>query len=1001
MNTANLYYLAGANWQSIVYNAETSVIVFFMMACAAWGVYVFLRRKDKKLTVLEPAIAALSVLLIVALALGVMPLLNDSIPLEDRFFDGSMLTRGDPWSITKDGSDYVRTFVPETEGAWALEIPAWAFLTVAAVMAASIAVLTVLLVRRNRREKQGTGHWGLVEPVILGLFTLVFAGMLIFDTTWMALGVVAMALAFAMVLPMFVRSGKLTDLPLCGAVIFVLLYVFGIKMHERYLFPALFLLGMAYAIRRDRRVLTLLVGLSCVLLVNEGVILDNSLRLGSSMGHLNYDNTTLANCLSVLNVAFALYSVWVCRSVCVEDAPVKLSKSIGEPVFPVRSHDKHPCTPLNFKTSARVRLTRKDALLMLIVTAIYSVVTLTTLGSTKAPQNPWKSTAYDETVYIDLGQHYDDFTMLYYCQVSYSSFSVDTSETGEDGDWDSEYEGYMRQGECFRWRYLTNVVYKSDGTVSYQTTVNLSGRFVRITAEQVGLIINEVIFRDAQGNTIPAQVMGAENARDNSPLYSDPENLLDEQDTLDGEPSWWNSTYFDEIYHARTAFEHLNGTAPYEISHPPLGKVIMSWFVGIFGMTPFGWRFAGALCGILMLPAMYLLAKQLTRRTDMAFVAMMLMTLDCMHFTQTRIATIDSFPVLFIILSFYFMLRFMQRDIVLDDMKTLLPDLALSGFFMGCSIASKWIGVYAGCGLAVLYFWICLRHLRMGKMARRMQLDGKAYTQEERDVLDKRASRSFRRVLYLCLWCLLFFVLVPVVIYLLSYLPYFAYLNIKSPVEYLRKVIDAQEYMLSYHSTPGLGMDHSYYSPWYEWPLMTQPMYFASPSNTPAGWSYAIWCFGNPWVWVVGLVGIGYTVFRWAKGHRYRLADCESTLQLYRDDWDISTGFVLIGLLAQFLPWTLVPRGTYIYHYFASIPFLILGTTLLLHHLTKRWPKKGRIVWIVYLALCAIWFVMLFPHASGVLTPQWWMNFVYGYPWLSTRSTLYEILSLIPIFPNF
>ena len=34
---------------------------------------------------------------------------------------------------------------------------------------------------------------------------------------------------------------------------------------------------------------------------------------------------------------------------------------------------------------------------------------------------------------------------------------------------------------------------------------------------------------------------------------------------------------------------------------------------------------------------------------------------------------------------------------------------------------------------------------------------------------------------------------------------------------------------------------------------------------------------------------------------------------------------VLIGFASQFLPWVLVPRSTFIYHYFASVPFIILG----------------------------------------------------------------------------
>ena len=135
----------------------------------------------------------------------------------------------------------------------------------------------------------------------------------------------------------------------------------------------------------------------------------------------------------------------------------------------------------------------------------------------------------------------------------------------------------------------------------------------------------------------------------------------------------------------------------------------MSAFVAIFGMTPFGWRFAGALAGILMLPGMYLLGKQLTKKTWAGALACALMALDCMHLTQTQIATIDSFPVLFIIFAYFFMLRFLQTDFLREKLSVSLISLGCCGLFMGLSIASKWIGIYAGAGLAVLFFWHCSR----------------------------------------------------------------------------------------------------------------------------------------------------------------------------------------------------------------------------------------------------------------------------------------------------
>ncbi len=805
-----------------------------------------------------------------------------------------------------------------------------------------------------------------VEPVLMFAFTITYVVMACLNVSWGVLGGTTMGLAFAIILPMYIRSGNVRYVPLLGAVLFIILYVLGVKMHERYLFPALFLLAAAFALHRDRRVLTLLAVLSCTVLINEGIVLDNSLRLGSSMGHLNNDTMALNMAVSVVNVLCVLLAVWTAYRICVESIPEKLDER-PQPLFPVQHFHEKPCHVLNFHTDHRLHWKGIDWVLMLVVTGIYAVVCLCNLGSTKAPQNPWTSTAYNESVIIDLGEQHEDFSMLYFAQVSYHDFSVAVSDDMES--WSHEHWAEMAQGQCFRWKYLAPSYEKDNGTRAYYSVNNaddlqrLSGRYVRITAQQISLILNEVIFRDVEGNRIPATVVEARNANADSPLLSDPANLLDEQDTLEGEPSWYNSTYFDEIYHARTAFEHLNGTKPYETSHPPLGKVIMSWFVGIFGMTPFGWRFAGALAGILMLPAMYVLGKQLTKRTSLAFTAMLLMAVDCMHFTQTRIATIDSFPVLFIILSYLFMLRFMQRDMVMEPVKKLLPDLALCGFFMGCGVASKWIGAYAGIGLAVLYFWTCIRHLRLAA--------------EDESGL---RCRAWKRVICLCLWCLLLFVAVPLGIYLLSYVPYFAYAHKENIGDFLDLVWRAnfgETYgMLAYHSTPGMGMDHPFYSPWYEWPLIQRPMYYAMASFTPEGYSFSIFCFGNPAVWLVGLAGIAVTLGVWFKRRCYVLEGNSAVLHWNSTSWSVAPAFVLIGLLAQFLPWVLVPRGTYIYHYFASIPFLILGTVLMFYWLSQRAPRVGRILLTAYLIISVLFFVAYYPYASGVLTPEWWLDFM-------------------------
>ena len=944
VNTANFYYLFGCNWTSIVMEAPRAVPLLLMVLSLVWTGWLIYRAQKSGW---KPDV--LTGLMTILLIIG-------------GFGLGGFFATQSGWT---------RTMVFHLGGSMVLSRTA--LLVVGLLGLAGAIALGVMLFKRKKAD------WNSAEIAAGLTFALIFLALATFNASFTMVGLVAMALPFVMVLPMFIRSGKLENLALCGGVLFVLLYVFGIKMHERYLFPALFLLGMAYAGKRDRRTLVLLLGLSATAFINEGIVLDNSLRLGSSLGHLNNDTVVLAMLLSAANVALAFLGVWTCRDVCL---PVSAAdETLEHPAYlPVKQLDKKPGDPRTFKQDASLHWRKRDWLLMLGVTLVYAVVALTNLGSMKAPQNPWVSSTRNEQVIIDLGEHHDDVTMLYFCQVSYSDFSVAVSEDAEN--WSGEYWAEMAEGQCFQWKYLTPSYEVGNqhyiNSTRYLSGVQrLSGRYIRVTSQQIGLKVNEIIFRDANGDTIPAKVVAQLNAKEDSTWYSDAENLLDEQDTLDGQPSWWNSTYFDEIYHARTAYEHLHGTVPYETSHPPLGKVIMSLGIAIFGMVPFGWRVMGALAGILMLPAMYLLGKQLTKKSGFAFAAALMLALDCQHFTQTRIATIDSYPVLFILFSWLFMLRFMQRDIVRLPVKKLLPDLALSGLFMGLGIASKWIGVYSGAGLAVAFFWTIFRHMRMAAASAHLLKTDKTLSAEDRKILTLRDQTTMKRVLVLCLWCLLFFVAIPLAIYLLAYIPYFAYAHFDNLKDYLTAVWNAQLSMFSYHSKPGLGMDHPFYSPWYEWIFNQRPMYYASPTyvNTP-GWSYAIWCFGNPAIWSAALVGFAYTVFMWAKRHRYTLRKDGETLHWTAADWDVTMPFLLLSALSQFLPWVLVPRGTYIYHYFATTPFLMLSITVLFRDITRRFPKTGKWLLGIFLGVCLVMFVAYFPYASGALTPTWWLDFM-------------------------
>ncbi len=720
--------------------------------------------------------------------------------------------------------------------------------------------------------------------------------------------------------------------------------------------------------------------------------------------------------LITLVLLLVFFVFWVGRTMLMKRRPVPKQKRQRRPAKNAKRY-RHL---LNHPQDARLNLAWKDWAIMGTATVLYAVLAFTHLGSTVAPQTAWISSSGREHVVMDLGES-QEFQVLYYGGVSYYDFSISVSEDGEN--WSEPYPCEMREGLCYRWVYATQSV-QHDGTSPSYTSIplTLNGRYLRLNAEEAGLNLWEIVARDLDGNNLPLSIVSHSGVNYKTLVNPQPvEHLVDEADTCIGEPGWYNGTYFDEIYYARTAYEHLHGQLPYETTHPPLGKLLMAVGIAIFGMTPFGWRFAGTLIGVLMLPALYLLAKQLTHRRSIASLSMIAFALDLMHYTQTRIATIDSFPVFFILLSYLFMVRYMQTDVFAAEenprlmsrsfLRTLVP-LFLSGLCMGLSIACKWIGVYAAVGLALLFFVTIFRQWQVSRLASCED----EHTQNSRGMIARQFTA--KRMMITCLFCVGFFMLIPGVIYFLCYIPC---LSPSGPVT-IGRVVEAQIGMFSYHSTPGLGMDHLFYSPWWEWPFIQKPMWYVQDVYGPSGYASTIMCMGNPWIFYVGAFAMAavLVVFlcRMVRPGFASLANTD------RKDRGMAVLVVSIGFLAQYLPWVLVPRGTFIYHYFASVPFIILATALCIHWIGKAsrwihyslmgvlllavealllakmnvplWPMllldaaMAGLIWlserrssrfiaqhglaVLYILVAALFFAMFFPYASGCLTSIDWLE---------------------------
>ena len=781
--------------------------------------------------------------------------------------------------------------------------------------------------------------------------------------TYGQLGTALMVLAFAVGLFCYLRGEGRSALWLSAALTLQLVFVLGVKMHERYIVPALALLLLAAFETKDIRLFASFALASAATAVNVGVVL--------AFEYLIAPNLWLGYALGVCQLAAAALSCWAAADLCVLRRPAKVwTPKRREPQAqqPAGTGEERLRDLLLGGEVSRRPATAKGIAAMLAVTAVYAAVAFYDLGAVKAPQTGYVSSAGGESVVLDLGETREDFHIYYYGGISDTQFDFSVSEDGER--WEPETRAYFDRGECFKWQALRRPILNGEGTATGASggMLAFTGRYLRVTFEGAGSSLWEVAAVDGSGSPYPVTAVSASGALDGR--ADDPEKLTDEQDAVPAKPTYQNSMYFDEIYHARTGYEHAHSLSTYETTHPPLGKDLMALCIHLLGMTPFAWRLAGCLAGILMLPVIWLLGWELLGSQRWALFAEVLFALDCMHFTQTRIATIDSFPVLFMMLMFLFMARWRRMDFFGARFgRTLLP-LFLSGLCMGLAIASKWIGCYGAVGLALLFFARFIALLRAWRYA--------CAHREEQEMA--RAADLFpKRAVITLACCVAFFVVIPIAVYCLSYVPYLSYYGkVQWDARTFKRIWDAQVLMYDYHKN--LVAEHYFASPWYEWPVIGKPMWYYNADYAVPGKASSILAFGNPAIWWTGLAAILFALMEWARVFCLPLLGSRAAEE---EDLPALSG-IAVGFLSAYLPWVLVSRLTFIYHYFASVPFIILATAYLFQRLERTKPRVARIAAALLAAAALALFIGFYPLASGCEVAREWceaMNWFPGWMW--------------------
>lgn len=170
---------------------------------------------------------------------------------------------------------------------------------------------------------------------------------------------------------------------------------------------------------------------------------------------------------------------------------------------------------------------------------------------------------------------------------------------------------------------------------------------------------------------------------------------------------------------------------------------------------------------------------------------------------------------------------------------------------MGLGIASKWTGIYAGAGLAVLFFITLYKRYSEYRVAVKTP-NGETNGISHKFIIDNFKPYMIKTIL----WCCIFFVIVPLIIYCIAYIPYLQAPNSQG----FKTIIDNQSSMLTYHSKTVLGSEHPFSSRWYEWIIMKRPIWYYSGTITSEV-KEGISSFGNPLVWWLGIPAFFYMVY--------------------------------------------------------------------------------------------------------------------------------------------
>lgn len=419
-------------------------------------------------------------------------------------------------------------------------------------------------------------------------------------------------------------------------------------------------------------------------------------------------------------------------------------------------------------------------------------------------------------------------------------------------------------------------------------------------------------------------------------------------------------TYFDEIYHVPAVQMMANGDfqTPFEWwhqadwpsyfdwLHPPLAKYIQALSLNFLDFLPavIAWRLPSVVFSLMSLLVFYFLARDFaldlltSKKIDksilkkqkvedlainFALISSLLLASDGLFLVQSRLAMNDIFYLFFALLASYLYFQYYrQKNLVI---------LLFCGLALALAVSTKWSAIW------LMSFFLIVELCQIFK------------------------EKSYQQLPFVIFSLLL----TPLLIYFLVFTPYF--LSGKTLTDF----IQLQKQIIYFHQN--WASPHPYQSGPLAWIFNWRPVwYFADFSQK--NWRKDIFAQGNPLLFLYFSL-LPIFLWQWQKSLKNKRLIRKWRSMLWQKNY-----LLLIFLfLASFLPWILVKRPMFFYHFLPALPYLILIVTwpVYLFILGIKSQQQRQAILFHFLFWPILVAIIFYPHWTALAVPETASNYLY------------------------